>query len=105
MSTDGFVPLRGIRLGPVRTREQADAPGVRVPPLALLQAWSQVVHAPLAEHARPTSWRLGVLVVEVDEPRWRNTLERLEIDLRARLNEWLGCDAVGEVRIEGRERA
>ncbi|MCZ6778349.1 MAG: DUF721 domain-containing protein [Acidobacteria bacterium] len=104
MNDDGFVPLRGIRLGPVRTGKKASPTGMGIPPLALMQAWSEVVHAPLSEHARPTSWRSRVLVVEVDEPRWRNTLERLELDLRAQLNAWLGCDAIGEVRIVGRER-
>ncbi len=103
MSADGFVPLRGIRLGPVRAREKVETPGVGIHTLALMQAWSQVIHAPLSEHARPTSWRHGVLVIEVDEPRWRNTLERLETDLRTQLNAWLGCDAISEVRIEGRE--
>lgn len=99
MSHDDFVPLRGIRLGPARSPEKGRASWV--PPLALMQAWCQVVRPPLSEHARPCAWLGGVLSVEVDEPRWRRTLEELEADLRAQINAWLGCDAVREVRVEG----
>lgn len=95
MSDDGFVPLRRIRAVP-----PAPAGGPpRAGAIAALQAWSAVVGPPLSERARPCGWSDGVLILAVDEPRWRATLEALAADLRSEINGWIGAEVVREVRV------
>ena len=59
--------------------------------------WADVVGATIARHARPRRIRRGVLLVEVDGAEWMQELQYLKVDLRARLNQRLGRQAVREI--------
>jgi predicted nucleic acid-binding Zn ribbon protein len=110
MSREGFVPLRDIRLGaagrdtprPAADPRREPRPRISGPavPLAVLQAWSRVVRAPLSERAVPTGWHEGVLTLRVEEPRWRATLEILAPSLCSELNAWIGEAVITEVRFQ-----
>jgi len=82
-------------------RAVGDELGLPEPDLvaSLLDRWPEVVGAAVAEHARPRSLRDGVLTVAVDAPPWATQLRYLEGDIRARLREISGRDAVHAVRI------
>lgn len=95
MSDEGFVPLSRIRLPGGSGEHGRGRPGL----LAVLQAWSQVVRPPLSERARPCGWRQGVLVVAIEEPRWRAAFEILEPALRAEINARLGAEVVRGLRV------
>ncbi len=95
MSKQGFIPLRGIRL-PAGLR--GDGRRAQAGALVVLQAWSRTVGPPLRGHARPCGWADGVLSIEVDDSRWRATLEGLEPTLRAEMNAWLGGEVVAHLR-------
>jgi hypothetical protein len=111
MSRDSFVPLRDIRLGvagrgtPRPAADPRHEPRPRISgtavPLAVLQAWSRVVRAPLSERALPAGWHDGVLTLRVEEPRWRATLEILAPSLCSELNAWLGDVLITGVRFQG----
>jgi predicted nucleic acid-binding Zn ribbon protein len=59
--------------------------------------WSTVVGATIAQHARPTRLRRGVLLVEVDGPEWMQELRFLKRDLVEKLNGHLGRVAIRDV--------
>jgi predicted nucleic acid-binding Zn ribbon protein len=66
----------------------------------LIVRWSEIVGAQIADHARPTSLREGVLTVAVDDPAWRTQLVFLEQQMRTRVRDATGLEVVRvEVRI------
>jgi predicted nucleic acid-binding Zn ribbon protein len=65
----------------------------------VFSGWERLVGANVAAHATPVSLRDGVLVVMVDQPAWATQLRFLTADVRRRLNEAAGDEAVGDVQI------
>ncbi len=65
--------------------------------------WADLVGDQVAAHATPVSLRGGVLVVVVDQPAWATQLRFLSADVRRRLAEVAGDDAVREVQIRVRD--
>jgi predicted nucleic acid-binding Zn ribbon protein len=70
---------------------------------SLIVRWSEIVGAQVADHARPTSLREGVLIVAVDDPAWRTQLAYLAEDLRQRVSAASGLEVTKiEVRVRRR---
>jgi predicted nucleic acid-binding Zn ribbon protein len=63
------------------------------------QRWSEIVGEAVAAHARLRSMRGGVLIIAVDAPPWATQLRYLTGDVKARVADLVGPDAVREVRI------
>lgn len=59
--------------------------------------WRAIVGATIAQHARPTRLRRGVLLVEVDGPEWMQELRFLKRDLLEKLAGHLGRPAIRDV--------
>ena len=59
--------------------------------------WPQIVGPVIAQHARPTRLRRGILLVEVDGVEWMHELQYLKSELRAHLNAHLGRAVVREL--------
>jgi predicted nucleic acid-binding Zn ribbon protein len=52
---------------------------------AVFSRWEQLVGPDIAAHARPRSWREGVLVVVADHPAWATQLRFMAGDLLGRI--------------------
>ena len=63
--------------------------------------WKEVVGETVAAHSKPRSLRRGVLLVATTSPAWAQQLSFLREDIKSRVNEYLGENAVREVRMEG----
>ena len=59
--------------------------------------WERVVGARIARHARATSFREGVLKVEVEGSAWMHELGFLKRDLVQKVNRHLGRSLVRDV--------
>lgn len=64
----------------------------------LVQAWNRAAGEALARHARPESFAEGVLSVHVEEPAWRHSVEEMEPELLARLQDAMGRRLVRGLR-------
>jgi predicted nucleic acid-binding Zn ribbon protein len=68
-------------------------------PLARVQAvWAEAAGPAVAEAARPTAERYGVLTVTCTAAVWAQELSLMAVDLLARLNAVLGEEVVRELR-------
>jgi predicted nucleic acid-binding Zn ribbon protein len=68
-------------------------------PLARVQAvWAEAAGPAVAEAARPTAERAGVLTVTCTAAVWAQELSLMAVDLLARLNAVLGEEVVRELR-------
>ncbi len=68
-------------------------------PLARVQgAWAEAAGQAVAEAARPTAERSGVLTVTCTAAVWAQELSLMAVDLLARLNAVLGEEVVRELR-------
>ncbi|MFI5009100.1 MAG: DciA family protein [Solirubrobacterales bacterium] len=68
-------------------------------PLARVQgAWAQAAGPAVAEAARPTAERSGVLTVTCTAAVWAQELSLMAVDVLARLNAVLGEELVRELR-------
>ncbi len=68
-------------------------------PLARVQgAWAQAAGAAVAEAARPTAERSGVLTVTCAAAVWAQELSLMAVEVLARLNAVLGEELVRELR-------
>lgn len=56
----------------------------------VLDAWADVVGAPVAAHAQPRALHASVLTVEVDEPAWATQIQFLSGGILSSLAERLG---------------
>jgi predicted nucleic acid-binding Zn ribbon protein len=54
------------------------------------EVWDEAVGPGIAEHARPSWVRKGLLRVEVSDPIWLQEIEFVSDDIRERLNQRLG---------------
>jgi predicted nucleic acid-binding Zn ribbon protein len=63
------------------------------------ELWGGLVGRDVAAHAEPTSLKHGILRVRADSPAWATELSYLADDLRRRINQGVGNDVVGEVRV------
>ncbi len=70
---------------------------------ALFTRWEEIAGEYVAAHARPLSFRDGVLVLGVEQPAWRLQVVFLEPDLRRRLAEVAGVE-VARVEVRVRRR-
>jgi len=59
--------------------------------------WSAIVGPTIAQHARPTRLRRGVLLVEVDGPEWMQELRFLKRELIEKLAGHLGRPTIRDV--------
>ena len=59
--------------------------------------WDAAVGPTLARHARPRRLVRGVLIVAVDSSEWMQELQFLKHDLRMRLNDRVGHEAVQRI--------
>jgi len=60
--------------------------------------WDSVVGNGIARHARPHSFRKGVLIVHVDSSVWLSQLERFRKEqIRRKLNQELGGKRIGKI--------
>ena len=66
---------------------------------AIFSRWQRIVGDAVAEHARPTSLREGVLRVKADSPVWATEISYLASEIQRRANEEVGAAAVREVRV------
>ena len=66
---------------------------------AVFGRWTDIVGGAVAAHSRPLSLAEGTLTVAVDQPGWATQLTYLEADLRRRIAEVSGTDAVRRVRV------
>ena len=62
-------------------------------------SWAAIVGPTIAEHARPTSLRDGVLRVRASSPAWATEVEYLSAQIRAQIVAALGTGLVREVRV------
>jgi hypothetical protein len=78
--------------------------------LELFRVWSAEVGPAIASRAQPTAFRDGILSVRVSTAAWMQELQFAKEDIRQRLNQRLGTEAVRDVyfvagaRIRGRAR-
>lgn len=65
--------------------------------------WDEVVGSAISENAEPSRIKNGALRVTVSDPIWLQELQFMEGDIKKRLNEKLGRNAVKriEFRIKG----
>ena len=68
----------------------------------ILNCWSEVVGAAVAEHTRVRDLRGGVLTVVVDHPGWATQLRYLRARIAGELNSALGAEVVSSVEIRVR---
>ncbi len=61
------------------------------------RAWKTVAGDPVSQHAFARSIEDGVLTVEVDDARWRDSLKELEPAMLAKLRGALGNDLVRSI--------
>lgn len=64
----------------------------------LLQAWSTAVGDAVARHTELVSIDQGTLTVQVQDPAWRRTLEAMEPELVAKLQQAMGERVVVAIR-------
>ncbi len=90
---------------PTRLRDLLEDAGRRLGMGAPVQTgmlwarWREVVGDAIAEHARPTSLRRGVLRVAADSPAWATEIGYLSEQIRGAANRALGGEVVQEVRV------
>jgi hypothetical protein len=85
---DALAPL-GRKLG---LRSPAEAARV-------FSRWQEVVGVGIAEHARPSSLKGGVLRIVVESNVWATEITYLADEIKARANEVAGATVVSEVRV------
>ena len=86
------------RLGDVLRSVLAGLPtGAGLEDWTLWSEWDAAVGPTLARHARPRRLARGVLVVAVDSSEWMQELQFLKHELRVRLNERIGREAVRRI--------
>lgn len=61
------------------------------------EAWSEVVGAPIARHARPVAFRKQTLIVGVDHSAWLRELTHLKPQILEKLRTRFGADAPREL--------
>jgi predicted nucleic acid-binding Zn ribbon protein len=71
--------------------------GTADPARLLALAWPHVVGVDVAANARPAQLRGGRLVVSTSSSEWAHTLQYMEEDLKARLNERLGSRSIDQI--------
>lgn len=64
------------------------------------QVWEEVVGPVIASNARPSLIRNGVLTIGVRQPIWLQELKFMAEDIRGKLNERLGREAVRDIRFK-----
>ena len=67
----------------------------------MLGHWAAVVGDQIAEHARPTSLREGVLSISAESTAWATQLRMIQAQLLARIAAAVGDGVVTSVRISG----
>jgi predicted nucleic acid-binding Zn ribbon protein len=65
--------------------------------LELFRVWSAEVGPAIASRAQPTAFRDGILSVRVSTAAWMQELQFAKEDIRQRLNQRLGAEAVRDV--------
>jgi hypothetical protein len=65
--------------------------------LELFRVWASEVGAAIAARAEPTAFRDGILSVRVSSAAWMQELQFAKEDIRKRLNQRLGTEAVRDV--------
>lgn len=65
----------------------------------VLQRWDEIVGRAIANHARPTRLRSGVLWLEVTDATWRQELHMMRGGLVEKINAALGESVVQEIRL------
>lgn len=73
----------------------------RVAEGTVLGHWAAVVGDQIAEHARPTSLREGVLSISAESTAWATQLRMIQAQLLARIAAAVGDGVVTSVRISG----
>lgn len=61
-------------------------------------AWAQIVGPEVAAKCRPSSLRGGVLRVRTESPAWAGEFRYLSGEVVARINAWLGTQAVVRIK-------
>jgi hypothetical protein len=85
---DALAPL-GRKLG---LRSPAEAARV-------FARWDEVVGREIANHARPSSLKHGVLKIAADSSVWTTEISYLAEEIKSRANEVAGTKVVSEVRV------
>ena len=68
------------------------------------EVWEGVVGSAISEHARPSWIKRGVLRVEVSDPIWCQELQYSGNEIRRRLNQSLGRNAVESIEFRSGSR-
>ena len=61
--------------------------------------WAQVAGKPMARHSRPVAFDDGLLTLESDCTSWLAEMRRMEKDILARINRYLGAPAVRKLKV------
>ena len=62
--------------------------------------WEKAVGAPIAANAKPSSFKDGMLVVNVSSSAWIHQLKFLEKDMVANLNKQLDAPLIKQIRFK-----
>jgi len=73
----------------------------RVAEGSVFAQWSEVVGEQIAEHARPTGLREGVLAVTAESTAWATQLRLVQAQLLAKIAAAVGDGVVTSLRITG----
>ncbi|MEJ2006866.1 MAG: DUF721 domain-containing protein [Acidobacteriota bacterium] len=65
----------------------------------LAPLWSQVAGKPMARHSKPVAFEEGTLTLESDCTSWLNEMRRMESEIRAQINQYLGLPMVRKLKV------
>lgn len=65
----------------------------------LAPLWVQVAGKPMARHSRPVAFEDGLLTLESDCTAWSTEMRRMSGDIVARINRYLGAQAVRKLKV------
>ena len=83
-------------LGPVGRKLRLEDP---VAAGAIWRRWPEIVGEDIARNAEPTSLKEGVLRIRTSTPTWATEMSYLTTDIKDRVNQAIGKQAVREVKI------
>jgi hypothetical protein len=95
-SPTGFIHIKEV----IDTIFAAPAFPIDIDDLKIWKLWDSAVGKRIAEHARPSTIKRGVLVVKVSDSVWLQELEFKAEDIRTRLNSELKREAVKRIRFK-----
>jgi len=65
----------------------------------LAPLWPQVAGKPMARHSKPVAFEEGTLTLESDCASWSTEMRRMESEIRAQINQYLGVPMVRKLKV------